>query len=75
MYLFQPLKDDLIQIEFETSFSGAVGQPAPKRDMDRIFNGKETELGMTGENSGGKQRPAFHCVTFAHKKLVVRFSC
>ena len=35
----QLIKDDLIKIEFEAVFSGADGQPPPRRDMDRLVSG------------------------------------
>ena len=34
----QLLKDDLIKLEFEAAFSGADGQPPPRRDMDRLVS-------------------------------------
>ena len=38
------IKDDLIKVEFEAVFSGADGQPPPRRDMDRLVTGARNTL-------------------------------
>ena len=42
--ILQPIKDDLIKVEFEAVFSGADGQPPPRRDMDRLVTGARNTL-------------------------------
>ena len=56
-YSFQPVKDDLIKIEFEAVFSGADGQPPPRRDMDRLVSGAMTSLEIeAAANTQGDDR-------------------
>ena len=54
----QLIKDDLIKIEFEAVFSGADGQPPPRRDMDRLVSGAMDSLEIeSAANTQGNNNP------------------
>ena len=62
--ILQLIKDDLITVEFEAVFSGAAGQPPPRRDMDRLVDGAKNTLEIdSAANTQGER--------FLHIELIL----